>query len=196
MKIIFLAIATFFIVKNVKSQSTLITKYYVSSAYVQTKAESLAKKYLIEEVLNSSKETTSFEIDFISSSISGEVTTLAYNCREQKKSGIIFTFFGSFWNENGTSYTGYAFRNLDKDSTLKLLDRLKSEITFVSEIQNKDFNTYFTFSDMTFLLNKITSSEFGSVRIKMFWREFEADWTKLAIEKSYKRIENWFVNKN
>jgi hypothetical protein len=196
MKITLLILIVFFTLKNINGQSKPIQKYYNSPAYIQTEAESLAKKYLIKEVLNSSNETTSFEIDYISSAISGEVSTLAYNCREQKKGGVIFTFFGGFGNEYGTYYTGYAFRNLDKDSTLKLLNRLKNEITFVSEIQNKDFNIYFSFSDMTFLLNKFTSSEFGSVRIKMFWREFEADWTRLAIEKSHKRIENWFFNKN
>jgi hypothetical protein len=121
--------------------------------------------------------------------------TLAYNSYELKEAGIIFTFFGSFWNNNGVSYTGYGFKNLGKDSTVQLLQRLEKEIDYISEIKNNDFNTYFSFSDMTFLLNKASNQELGTVSVKIFWRDFEAEWTRSSIERTQKRIEKWFKKK-
>ena len=140
----------------------------------------LSKKYVIEEVFGKSMETILFDIDPLASTSSLEVASLAYSCQMKGKQGILFTFWGNFWNEQGISYTGYGFKNIDRDSAIILLDRIRKEIDYITQynsaLPENDANTYFTFSDLTFLLKP---EKFGA-SIRIFWKKFTIDSIKFT----------------
>lgn len=158
-------------------------------------AEYNAKKFLIDNIFGKSSETKFFEIDALSTTATGEVYTVAYNSQDLKVGGLIFTFWGAYSNEYGVSYSDYESKNLNKDSAILLLDRLDRETDYISNIRNQDFNTYFTFSDMTFVLNKYTNGETSSIKIRVFWKHFDAEITTGAIQRSKRRMDKWFKSK-
>ena len=165
------------------------------STWTKPASEYLAKRFVLDNFLGARNETVVFEIDALSSSASTELVTVAYNCLELNKSGIVFSFWGSFWNDNGYSMTGYGLKHLSLDSAIILLKRLESESDYISKITNKDFNLSFTFSEMTFILSQLSNQEIGSIGIRVFWKDFDAGWNIDSIRRTLRRIEKWFSKK-
>jgi hypothetical protein len=155
----------------------------------------LSKKYIIENILGTNNESVVFDVDALTISSSQEVVCLAYNCITKNMQGLVFTFWGNYWNNNGVIYTGYGFKSLNRDSASILLDRLKKEIDLMQQykiaLPDTDANSYFTFSDMTFL---ITPNLQGSTSIRIFWKTFDADWGVGAIDRTKRRLDKWFKN--
>ncbi len=170
-------------------------KFLPYLTWTKPASEYLAKKFVIDNFLGSRNETVMFEVDALSSSASTELVTVAYNCLELNRSGIVLSFWGSFWNDNGYSMTGYGFKHLNLDSAIMLLDRLEMESNYMTNITNKDFNSSFTFSNTTFLLSQLSNQEKGSVSIRVFWKDFDAGWNIDAIRRTKRRIEKWFKTK-
>jgi len=189
-----LCLLSILIIFKCQSQSTTY-KFLPYSTWTKPASEYLAKKFVIDNYLGSRNETVMFEVDAISSSASTELVTVSYNCLELNRSGIVLAFWGSFWNDNGYSMTGYGFKHLSLDSSIMLLNRLEMESSYISGITNKDFNTSFTFSNMTFLLSQLSNQEIGQVGIRVFWKDFDAGWNIDAIRRTKRRIEKWFKSK-
>lgn len=167
-------------------------KFVPYPVWTKPASEYLAKKFVLDNFLGARNETVLFEVDALSSSASTELVTVAYNCVELNRSGIVLSFWGSFWNDKGYSMLGYGFKHLELDSTIMLLNRLEMEINYMVNITNKDFNSSFTFSNMTFLLSQLSNQEIGSVGIRVFWKDFDATWNIDAIRRTKRRVDKWF----
>lgn len=165
------------------------------TAWTKSAAEYRSKKFLIDSVFGNSSNTTFFEVDALATTASGELFTLAYNSYELKLAGLILTFWGSYSNKYGVVYNDFESKNLTRDSAVILLERLQREIDYISGIKNNDFNTFFSFSDMTFILNKNTNEDIGAITVRVFWKFFDAEWTINSIGRSKRRMEKWFKSK-
>lgn len=147
-----------------------------------------AKSFVIESVLGDSNSVVSFEIDPLAATSSGELTSLVYNCDKLGKEGLLLGFYGNYWNETGTVYQGYGFKNLPVDKALELLkkiDEVKSKnASYLSEDSDNN-NIYFTFEDMTFLIYESTSG----TTIRVFWNTFDAEWQEIAFKRTKRRFE-------
>jgi hypothetical protein len=152
----------------------------------------LAKKFVIDEVLGKSSETVLFDADALAATSTLEVTSLAFNCIDKAKGGLILTFWGNYWNEFGVVYSGYAFKHLPKDSAALLLNRIEREkekiFEYSKNIPEADAQIFFTFSDITFLLKP---EKFGA-SIRIFWKSFDAEWSAEAFNRTKRRMDKWF----
>lgn len=161
----------------------------VSAQFSKERALYKAKEFVIKSILKSSEDIVEFEIDPLAASSSGELTSLAYSCKKKNIEGLILGFSGQFWNDNGVNYTGYTFRNLTKDEALKLLQKidgaLKEHKKFIND-NIYDNNIYFDFEDLTF---NISSNLNSGYHIRVFWNEYDAEWTNSAFNRTKKRFE-------
>jgi hypothetical protein len=164
----------------------------ISKEFNKDQSLYLAKKYVIDEILGKSSETVLFDADALAATSTLEITSLVFNCVDKGKGGLIFTFWGNFWNDFGVVYSGYAFKYLSKDSATTLLTKLEKEKEKLFEyskiIPESDAQTYFTFSDLTFLLKP---EKFGA-SIRIFWKSFDAEWSAEAYNRTKRRMERWF----
>jgi len=146
-----------------------------------------AKAFVINEIIKDQTSIVKFEVDPLAAASSGELTTLVYKCDEKKLEGMVLGFYGVYWNNYGVVYQGYAFKNLPRNEAQSLMDKISSVIE-----DNKDYlkdnpdnnNIYFTFDDLTVLVYYIADT-----KIRLFWRDFDADWNITAFTRTSKRFE-------
>jgi hypothetical protein len=149
-----------------------------------------AKEYLISNILGVSEDVTQFECDPLVAASSGELTSLYYKCNDQNKEGLIFGFWGTFWNNAGVIYQEYAYKNFTRDSATLFLNKLNKVIE-----ENKSYlyinkngvknNVYFKFVDTLVLLD----ADEGGVRMRVFWNQFDANWDVSEFNKTKRRFE-------
>lgn len=147
-----------------------------------------AKSYLFKEILGLSPGITQFEAISLAASNSGELTTLIYKCEKHQKEGLILGFYGDYWNEEGVTFQGYAFRNFDKTQARDFLTKIQYAIDENKKYLDKDVgnnNIYFKYDDMVVLV----WTNYQSYSIRLFWKEFDSTWEEVAFERSKKRFE-------
>lgn len=147
-----------------------------------------AKNFVINQILGESNSVMNFEIDALAATSSGELTSLVYKCEKLDKEGLLLVFYGDYFNENGTVYQGYGFKNLPKDKALELLQEINDvKINFehylYEDLDNN--NIYFSYDDLTFLFYKTLES----TRIRVFWKSFDAEWQDVAFMRTKRRFE-------
>ena len=145
------------------------------------------KAFVMKEVFGESKSIIKFELDPLSSASSGELTTLAYNCEDLKKEGIVFGFYGDYWNDYGVIYKGYAFKNLEKKQAIEFLQKLEDAKKEYSKYLNEDLdnnNVYFTYDDLTILMYKT-----DRIKFRVFWKTFDAEWGDMSFTRTKLRFE-------
>ena len=66
---------------------------------------SKSKNFVITEVLGDYSTTAKkVEMDALTASNSGELTTIYYKSEDKNKEGLVLCFFGSRWNDAGVSF--------------------------------------------------------------------------------------------
>lgn len=148
-----------------------------------------AKAFLIETIFKDSEAVIEFEIDALAASSSGELTSLSYKCNQKNVEGLLIGFFGSYWNDSGTTYGSYAFRNFTNEEALELFKKLNNALANHNKFLQKNVsenNIYFQFEDLTF---NISSNLNGGYYIRVFWQDFDAEWTSIAFNRTKKRFE-------
>lgn len=147
-----------------------------------------AKQFLIEQVLMTDEKAIQFDIDPLAATNSGEVTSLGYKCEEKGKEGILLGFYGNYWNKSGVVYQGYGFKNLPRDKALEILNKITKTMEDSKDYLLKNLdnnNVYFQFDDLVVLIYTPISEP----RIRIFWDEFDAEWTSTAFKRTKKRFE-------
>lgn len=147
-----------------------------------------AKEFVIREVLNVSEDIVKFEIDALAATSSGELTSLVYRCDSQDKEGLILGFYGYYWNEAGVVFEGYGFKNLQKEEATHLLNKIGSAIDDNAKYLTddpSDSNVCFKHHDFTILITTADETR----RIRIFWKDFDADWGFAAFQRTKKRFE-------
>lgn len=147
-----------------------------------------AKYFLFNNVLGKSEKINTFEVIPLAASSSGELTTLLYRSEDFNKEGIILGFYGSYWNDSGARFQGYAYKDLDKNDALEFLDKINSAISEYSKFLSKNTdnnNIYFTYQDIDVLI----SYSGGTRIIRLFWNGFDSTWDGTAFDRSKRRFE-------
>jgi hypothetical protein len=163
-----------------------------SKPYNKDIAEYRAKAYLIKNVLDNRNDTITakpilFTMEALSSASSGELTSLYYSCKQNKKEGLLLGFFSDRWNPQGVIYNQYNFKNIPIFKAKELLQLISLNIDFFNNIQyeyTNNNNYYFEFDDLIVLLYKIN----GSLKIRVFWGDYDADWDSTAFNRTYRRF--------
>jgi len=160
---------------------------YKTKEWSARKALFRSKEFLFKQVLGVTKDPIKFNITPLASTKSDELTTLIYKCEELNKNGLILGFYGHYWNENGVSYNGYGFKNLEKEDAIKFLNKIEKAIEDNKKFLQSDHdnnNIYFEFDDMQILIYK----EVG-YSIRLFWNGFDSSWDNTSFNKTKSRFE-------
>ena len=172
-----------------------------SKPYNKDIAEYRAKAYLIKNVLNNDTQTyyttenhitakpILFSMEALSSASSGELTSLYYSSKQNKKEGLLLGFFSDRWNPQGVIFNQYNFKNIPEIKAKELLQLISLNIDLFNKIQyeyttNNNNNYYFEFDDLIVLLYKIN----GSLKIRVFWGDYDADWDSTAFNRTFRRF--------
>ncbi|MEO8590828.1 MAG: hypothetical protein ABI432_15740 [Flavobacteriales bacterium] len=148
-----------------------------------------AKQFLIENLFTVDGNAIEFVVDPLHASTTGELTTLVYECKEQKLSGLLLAFYGTYWNEAGVTFTGYGFKNLKAEQAAALLKKISEEATKHEAFLRADGdnnNISFTFDDIKIVLWYGPAQ--STYRLRLFWNEFDSSWYQAACDKTTKRL--------
>lgn len=180
----------FFVAQTLSAQFS--GSYFLGQEYSKEVSQYRAKSFLINQVLGVSQDILQFEIDALTASSSGELTTIAYKCQMREKEGLIFGFYGNYFNEEGVSYNGYAFKNLPREQAIELLSQISDAMSDYDKYLEEDRdnnNICFGFDDMVIVIYK---TDEGLVRLRVQWNYFDSEWTGNSFNKTVKRFEKYF----
>ena len=151
-------------------------------------AEQVSKKFVCQKILNIPEgQLVKVEIDALTASKSGELTTVFYQCDELKKKGLLFVFFNEYANNNNydQEYLGYSYKNLEENEA----EGLMSKVSEIIESKDKIFKTKYNnaayyFKDLTFVF---AENALGSDFIKVFYKHYDAWWNDSNFKRTAKR---------
>jgi hypothetical protein len=146
------------------------------------------KSYVINDLLGASDNVVKFEIDQLTTTNSGDLTSLFYNCEELNKEGLILGFYGDYYNDAGLKYQGYGFKNVPKEKAIELLNKIEeTKLNFKKFLsENPDINNvYFKYDDLTLLIY-YRSTE---MTIRVLWKTFDSIWQDAAFKFTKRRFE-------
>lgn len=145
-----------------------------------------SKAFVFNNVLDISSDVNTFTVIPLAAAKSGELTTLIYQSEEQKKEGLVLSFFGNYWNNEGVSFKGYGFKNLDKVKAIDFLKKIQKAMDdydrFLKD-NNDNNNIYFQYEDLKVLIYRD-----GNFVLRIFWNGFDSTWENTAYQRSKKRF--------
>lgn len=183
----------FLLLITVNSYSQINFSFIRAQEYNKEKAQFLAKKFISNEILDIKNNTVKFELDPLTAAQTGDLITLYYNCLEQKKEGLLFCFFGEYWDQNGTEYQGYAFKNLDTVKALELLTLIQNSMDKNEKFLKDDSNNniVFKYDDLEII---ISYSSQTLHQIRVFWNGFDSTWDATAFSRTKRRFNFKLAN--
>jgi hypothetical protein len=170
----------------------------LAQEYSKELTEYRVKSFITNELIQlKENEVINLEVNSITASKSGEITTVVYKCKELENKGLIFAFYGSFVNEFSLQYTGYHFKNLDKEKAKQLFDKIDNLIIINDDFFNPgaetiispDLNIVFKFDDMTFIFFK---GNLGANLLRVIWKNFDSEWNLNNLKTTQKRFNKFF----
>lgn len=150
-----------------------------------------AKEYIINNIIGDSKgKDIKFETESLASDDSGGLITIAFNCDEVDKRGLLLAFFGDNKNQNGEISKAFGFRSIPLADAQKLFNKLsdlkEKNAKYLSSDNNVN-NVYIEFEDIKFVIYRD-----GDSLIRVFWNGFEVVWESTAFNRSGRRLNRWF----
>lgn len=150
-----------------------------------------AKEFIINNIIGETNgKEIKFETESLASDDSGGLISVAYNCDEVQKRGLLLAFIGNNKNERGEVSKAYGFREIplaDAQTLLKRIDEVrKANEKYLSSDSNVN-NVYIEFEDIKFVIYR----DMGSL-IRVFWNGFEVIWEDTAFNRSKRRLDKWF----
>lgn len=197
MKNIVLVIWFLTITKFVQCQVNMMQGGILSQSYSKEITQYRVKEFIIREILQvPERKVIEVEINALTASKSGELTTVIYECKELKKRGLVFSFWNEHVNQYNLNYKGYAFRNFDFESAKILMDSLESVLDQKKAIlaydNNEDLakNAIFKYEDLIFIFYK---DETGSNLIRVIWNDFDSEWNQSNLKTMRRRFYKFFI---
>lgn len=150
-----------------------------------------AKEFIINNIIGQTNgKEIKFETESLASDDSGGLISVAYNCDDVQKKGLLLAFIGNNKNEQGEISKAYGFREIPLSEAQILLKRIddvrKQNEKYLSSDNNVN-NVYIEFEDIKFVIYR----DFGSL-IRVFWNGFEVIWEDTAFNRSKRRLDKWF----
>jgi hypothetical protein len=191
-KILFILFAT----GTVYSQS-------LSKEYSKEIALYQAKFFISKTIIGDEPDYQKFIIDPLAGSKSSELSSIYYEIIGGEKKGLVFGFYDEFTQGSSSSsgvdgsqqsttvYTNkeFAFKNIDYEDAIKLLDKIEQIIEDEKKFLNADDNEnniYFTFDDMIVIIYR--EGAFAG-RIRIEWNGFDAEWENTAFRRTKRRFK-------
>jgi hypothetical protein len=153
---------------------------------------SMAKVYLVKNVVSIGETEEKLVIDGLSASSSGELTALCYSGDSSKTKGLLLAFYGNYWNDQGVTYQGYAFKNFNEINGIELLEKIvaisdRNQSFMVNSFDNN--NIVFAFEDIVLIM-----CINGPTKIRFLWEDFDSEWTIEETKKTLKRMKEFMGN--
>jgi len=150
-----------------------------------------SKEFIVNYIIGSanSKEIK-FETESLASDDSAGIISVAFNCNEVNKKGLLLAFFGKNRNEFGVIETAYAFRYIPLKTAQDLLKRIDEVKETHEKYMSSDTdvnNVYIEFEDVKFIIYKD-----NGVKIRTLWNGFEVIWERTAYDRTKRRLDRWF----
>lgn len=150
-----------------------------------------AKEFVINNIIGPTEgKEIKFETEALASDDSGGLISVAFNCNEVDKKGLLLAFIGNNKNADGQISKAYGFRPIllkDAQELLKRIDDVrKTNDKYLSADDNVN-NIYIEFEDIKFVIYR----DNGSL-IRVFWNGFEVIWEDTAFSRSKRRLDRWF----
>jgi len=150
-----------------------------------------AKEFIINSIIGSSNgEAIKFETESLASDDSGGLVSVAYNCDQANKRGLLLAFVGDNKNQDGLLLKAYGFRAISLDEAkllLEKIDKLREEHNKYLGTDTNVNNVYLEYEDIKFILYKD-----GGSKIRVLWNGFEIVWEDTAFNRSKRRLDKWF----
>ena len=166
---------------------------YFSGPWDRNNSVFKGNEFLIKNVFKSNGgKTLKFQTLGLAAANTGEITTVLYKTEDGDSEGLLLCFYGDYWNDSGVLFTGYGFKNLDKEKAFEFLNLIEKNIGDNKEYLNEGGTNaysgnsiYFKYDD----INIIIGYSYGNLNIRMFWQTFDSSWNEGAFQKSKKRFE-------
>ena len=129
------------IVNSNALNSQISTKQYLGGqAWSKEFTEYKVKQYLSTTILElEHKKTEYVYVDALTASASGELTTVTYQCKDQSKSGIFFTFYNNYITQASLPFDLYGHKNLELSKAIEFLELIEKNFRSMKE-GNKSSN--------------------------------------------------------
>jgi hypothetical protein len=184
----YLLLLSIFLCNPLIAQISEYSGFYFAKEYSKEVSLYRAKAFVMKEIFNDKDDLVQFEIDPLAATTTGEVTSLVYKCESKKVEGLILGFYGNYWNKEGVIYQGYAFKNLQKDKALELLNMISKTIetqrTYLSKDPDNN-NVFFKYDDIMILIY----FPLAEAKIRLFWGSFDSEWESTAFKRTKRRFE-------
>jgi hypothetical protein len=150
-----------------------------------------SKEFIMDYIIGPAQDREiKFETESLASDDSAGVVSIAFNCTQLKKKGLLLAFIGKNRNELGTLTTAYGFKYIPYEEAVALIDRIDK----VKEV-NKDYmkdvndvnNIYIAHDDMKLIIYCD-----GSDKIRLFWNGFDVEWERTPFDRTKRRLKRWF----
>ena len=131
-----------------------------------------------------------FETESLVSDNDAGLISVAFNCNQVDKNGLLLAFMGLNRDATGNIGNAYGFRYIPLTEAQKLLSRIdavKEQHKKYLSADNDVNNVYIEFEDIKFILYKD-----GGEKIRVFWNGFEVIWERTAFDRTKRRLDKWF----
>jgi hypothetical protein len=156
------------------------------------KAENLyrGKNYVITKVLDLPQDqVTPVTISAITSSKSGELTTMVYDCEKLAQRGVVFVFWNPYYNPlaEDVHYLRYGYRNIEASDFEELAESLLELLEDKKGILKEDNNVVYTWQDIDFVF----SNDQGRKSIRVIFGKYDSEWNDANLKTTIKRFRKF-----
>lgn len=150
-----------------------------------------SKEFIMDYIIGGAGDKEiKFETESLASDDSAGVVSIAFNCNQVNKKGLLLAFIGKNRNELGTLTTAYGFKYIPYEEAVSLLNRIdmvKDDNKEYMKDENDVNNVYIQHDDMRFIIYRD-----GGDKIRVFWNGFEVEWERVPFDRTKRRLKRWF----
>lgn len=150
-----------------------------------------SKEFIVNNIIGKvDLKDVKFETESLASDDSAGLISVAFNCTEVNKKGLLLAFFGNNRDANGNVGLAYAFKYIpliDAQNLLKRIDTLKEKHKKYLSAENDVNNLYIEHDDIKFILYRD-----GGDKVRVLWNGFEVIWERTAFDRTKRRLDRWF----
>jgi hypothetical protein len=150
-----------------------------------------SKEFIVNHIIGHAKDKdVQFETESLASDDSAGLISVAFNCTEVEKKGLLLAFFGNNRDGSGNIGLAYGFKYIplsEAQSLLKRIDGLKEKHKKYLSSETDVNNVYIEYDDIKFILYKD-----GGDKVRVLWNGFEIIWERTAFDRTKRRLDRWF----
>jgi len=150
-----------------------------------------SKEFIVNNIIGEAKDKDiQFETESLASDDSAGLISVAFNCTEVGKKGLLLAFFGNNRDSLGNIGLAYGFKYIpltEAQALLKRIDGLKEKHKKYLSSETDVNNVYIEYDDLKFIVYKD-----GGDKVRVLWNGFEIIWERTAFDRTKRRLDRWF----